>query len=321
MRKFLTRVCLWGGGALLLALASGAVVQGVLSHLALRGASAPGKWVDVDGRRVHLLCAGAGGPTVVLEAGLPDNSLTWASIIADIAEFARVCAYDRAGYGWSEAAPPPRTAGNIVRELRLLLQNAGIEPPYVLVGHSFGGLVVQLYAGRFPHEAAGMVLIDSAHPDQALRTAELERMDVLASGARILAPLGIPRFFMHMPVPAGSPQSRDAAAHAMEEELLLTTRSLRAMAAELAGLRESLQEAAAEPPKLGGKPLVVLTEGRRRAEFWHAMQEKLSGLSAAGEWQIAENAGHFIQHDRPELVVDAIRRVVESARSGAGSPR
>ncbi len=319
MRKLLARVCLWAGGALLLALASGAAVQGVLSHLALRGNSAPGQWVDVDGRRMHLLCAGTGDPTVVLEAGLPGSALTWASITADIAQSARVCAYDRAGYAWSEAAPPPRTAGNLVRELRLLLQNAGVEPPYVLVGHSFGGLIVQLYAGRFPHEAAGMVLVDSSHPDQALRTADLERMNVLARAVRILAPLGVPRLLMS--VPAGGPQSRGEAVRAMEKELLMTTRSLRTMAAELAGLGESLREAAAAPPKLGGKPLVVLTEGRRRAEFWHAMQQKLSALSAAGDWRIAENAGHFIHHDRPRLVADAVRRVVESVRSDAARRR
>ena len=316
MRKLLTRVCLWAGGALLTALALGAVAQGALSRLALRGNPAPGQRVVVDGRRSRLLCAGAGDPTVVLEAGLPGSALTWASITADIAKFTRVCAYDRAGYAWSEAAPPPRTAGNIVRELRLLLQNAGIEPPYVLAGHSFGGLVAQLYAGRFPHEVAGMALVDSAHPDQALRTADLERMSALARATRILAPLGIPRLFM--PVPAGGTESRDAPTRAMEKELLMTTRSLRAMAAELAGLRESLQEAAAAPPRLGRKPLVVLTEGRRRAEFWHAMQQKLSGLSAAGDWRIVENSGHFIHHDRPGAVVDALRRVVQSARSGAG---
>ena len=119
----------------------------------------------MDRRQVHLLCQGQGSPAVVLESGIPGTALGWASVIEDIASFARVCAYDRAGYGWSEAGPEPRTISNITRELRDLLRTAQVGPPYVLVGHSFGGLVVQVYASRFPDEVAGMVLVDSSHPE------------------------------------------------------------------------------------------------------------------------------------------------------------
>ena len=317
MRKPLVRACLWGGGALVIALASAAVLEWTLSHRALTKA-APGGLVDVEGHQVHLACEGVGGPTVILEAGAPGISLTWASIAPEIAKFARVCAYDRAGYGWSETASSPRTSDNIVRELRLLLRNAGIEPPYVLVGHSFGGLVVQLYAARFPDEVAGMVLVDSSHPDQGLRTEEVDSLNTLGLGLRLLAPVGIPRLLMP-PIPAGSPESRDSSVRMMEEELLRTTRSMRALGSELTGLRESLSEVAANFPDLGHKPLTVLTQGRqgqRPLEFWHEMQEKLTKISVSSEWQVAENAGHFIHQDQPELVVDAIRRVVDSVRSG-----
>ncbi len=315
MRKFLKRACLWGGGALGIALALALVLQWALSHRALRDSPVPGRLIDVDGHLIHLLCEGSGSPTVILEAGLPGSSLTWASVVPQIAKLARACTYDRAGYAWSESAAGPRTTSQIVRELRLLLQNAQVEAPYVLVGHSFGGLVSQLYAGRFPDEVAGMVLVDSSHADLRLRMADLEQMGTLSLGVRILAPLGVPRRLL--PVPAGSPQSRASSVVAMEKKLLMTTGSLRAMASELGGLRESLNEVAADSPDLGSKPLVVLTEGRRRAGFWHELQEKLTNLSTASQWVVAENAGHFIHHDQPELVVDAVRRVVELARSEA----
>ena len=104
----------------------------------------------------------------------------------------------------------------------------------------------------------------------------------------------------------------------MEKEVLATTRSFRAMASELEGLRESLNQAAEDRPRLGRKPLVVLTEGRRRMEFWHAMQEQFTELSDSSAWQVVNGAGHFIHQDKPEIVVDAVRRVVESARGQAG---
>lgn len=317
MSKPFARVCLWAGCALLIAALSGVVLQWGLSYLALRNADAPGKLVDVGGHRLHLLCEGQGGPTVLLEAGLPGSSLAWKSVTADIAPFTTVCSYDRAGYAWSEASPFPRTSGNIVRELRLLLQNAGIDPPYVLVGHSFGGMMMQLFAGRHPSEAAGMVLVDSSHPDQVHRTIEVDSMNTLGQGLRFLSVLGIPRLFF--PVPAGDPASRDNSVREMEEKLQYTTRSIQAAASELIQMRESLREVAAHRPRLGTKPLVVLTEGRRRKDFWYELQEDLARLSTASEWQIAERSGHFIHHDEPEIVVDAIRRTVESVRTGNAS--
>lgn len=317
MRKLLKRALLWGGGALVLALAAATTVQWFLSHLALERNPAPGEMVVVDGRQMHLLCQGQGSPAVILESGMPGISLGWASVIEDIASFARVCAYDRAGWGWSEAGPQPRTISNITRELRDLLRTAQVGSPYVLVGHSFGGLIVQVYASRFPDDVAGMVLVDSSHPDLARRTGRLDRMGRVASRLKLLAPLGIARFMID--VPSGNPESRPSSVREMEKELLATTRSLRAMASEMAGLRESLNQAAGDRPRLGRKPLVVLTEGRRRMEFWHAMQEQFTELSDSSEWRVVDGAGHFIHQDEPEIVVNAVRRVVESARDRAGN--
>ena len=291
--------------------------QALLSHLSLRDNPPPGRMIGVNGRQVYVRCAGEGSPTVILQAG--HISLTWMSVFSKISELTRVCTYDRPGYGWSEPASSPRTAETMVQELRMLLQAADIKPPYVLVGHSFGGLLMQLYATRFPDDFEGIVLVDSSHPDQVHRTSDLRGLDTIAKALRILGPLGLAR--MVLPVaPAGDPTSRDSAVIDLERELLMTNRTLRAIAAESSAMRQSLLQVADSSVDLGDKPLVVLTQGRRRAEFWYQMQEDLSRLSRSSDWQVVDDAGHFIHHDRPDVVVDAIRRVlgqIEANPSGA----
>ena len=318
MRRLLKRALVWGAGALVLVLAAATALQWALSHLALERNPPPGEVVVVGGRHVHLLCQGQGSPPVILESGLPGTSLGWTSVIEDIASFTRVCAYDRAGYGWSEAGPEPRTISNIAKELRDLLRTAHVDPPYVLAGHSFGGLVVQLYASQFPGEVAGMVLVDSSHPDLLTRlSGQLEGMDGLALRLKPLAPVGIGRLIFE--VPTGSPESRSSSVRTMEKEVLMTTRSLQTIASEFAGLRESLIEAAEDRPRLGRKPLVVLSQGQPQLKFWHALQEQFTELSDISDWQVVNGAGHFIHQDKPGVVVDAIRRVVESTRTAPES--
>lgn len=304
-------ISLWASVGVLAALCLALVVQWILSHQTLTSDAAPGKLIGVDGRRMHLVCDGSGEPTVVLEAGLPSSSLTWAAVVPEVARFARVCTYDRAGYGWSETGRPPRTAANIVRGLRHMLRNAGIAPPYVLVGHSFGGLVVQLYASKYPADVAGMVLVDSSHPDRIHRVTDPRHLPVLGIGLGIAAPLGIHRLLV--PIPQGRPDSRSPILRGAERELLRTTRSVRAAAAELREIEESARQLRANPPDLGSKPLAVLTEGRRRADAWHALQADLAERSDNSVWRVIDDAGHYIQHDRPDAVIDAIRHVTESA--------
>src|SRR5437763_9389381 len=126
----------------------------------------PGKLVDIGGYRLHINCTGTGSPTVILDAGLGGTSLDWSKVQPAVAHFTRVCSYDRAGYGWSDTGPGPRTSQQIVKELHLLLVHAQINGPYVLVGHSVGGLNMRLYAYRYPQEVAGMVLLDSTSEHQ-----------------------------------------------------------------------------------------------------------------------------------------------------------
>jgi pimeloyl-ACP methyl ester carboxylesterase len=158
----------------------------------------PGQMVDVGGYCLHIHSMGEGSPTVVLESALGGSSLSWALVRSDVAKFTCACSYDCAGLGWSDADPMPRTAQRIVNELRTLLTHARTKGPYVLVGHSFGGLAVRLYAAQYPEEVVGMVLVDPTHPSQWLQMTEeqrkrLERGARLSRRGEILARLGIAR--------------------------------------------------------------------------------------------------------------------------------
>src|SRR5213082_131637 len=140
--------------------------QAIASALDASHYPPPGKLVDIGGYRLHINCTGTGSPTVILDAGLGGTSLDWSKIQPAVARFTRVCSYDRAGYGWSDTGPGPRTSQQIVKELHLLLVHGQISGPYLLVGHSVGGLNMRLYAYRYPQEVAGMVLLDTTSEHQ-----------------------------------------------------------------------------------------------------------------------------------------------------------
>src|SRR5262245_64784648 len=139
------------------------------------GARPPGQLVDVGGFRLHCHAEGRGCPTVVLDAALGGSSISWTYVQPRIAEFARTCAYDRAGFAWSDRGPLPRTAGRMADELNILLERSGETPPYVLVGHSFGGLVTRIFAARYRALSAGLVLVDPAQPEDWVDPAPKER--------------------------------------------------------------------------------------------------------------------------------------------------
>ncbi|HWR73601.1 MAG TPA: alpha/beta fold hydrolase, partial [Nitrospirota bacterium] len=170
-RRIWTRILrfhLWFFGGLFV-LGIALTVAGVVAkHRLSTQNPPPGRIVDVGGYRLHLNCTGEGSPTVILESGMNEFSLSWALVQPGVAKFTRVCSYDRAGLGWSDPGRAPRTSETIVRELHALLRAAGITGPLVLAGHSFGGMNARLYARRYPNEVAGMVLVDSAHEDQSL---------------------------------------------------------------------------------------------------------------------------------------------------------
>ena len=170
--RWIGRALLWLIVALLGLAVVGAIYQAIATERAERAYPPPGEMVDVGGHSLHINCVGQGSPTVVLDAGWGNMSAHWVRVQQEVSDTTRVCAYDRAGMGWSEMGPEPRDAKQVSGELHALLEGAGIEGPYVLVGHSFGGLYTQTYAARYPDEVAGVALVDSSQPEQFSRLPE-----------------------------------------------------------------------------------------------------------------------------------------------------
>ena len=304
----------------------------------------PGQMVDVGGYRMHIHCQGRDpsnrGPTVVLDTGLGEPSLSWGSVPEQVAEFARVCTYDRAGLGWSERSSKPRVATNVVEELHTLLTRANVEPPYVLVGHSIGGLYACLFAHEHPDEVAGLVLVDGAHGEQDLRPPEsVVKQGKLANKAagwafRTFGMLNSIGLMALMPGQVSKLWSGPIPDETREVYIGVAcsgTRAFETMAREVKAIWDCMDEVRAKQIRsLGDVPLVVVTRGRRAmspgagvsaadAEQFeavhHEMQAELAALSPQGKRIIAEESGHYIQVDQPQAVIDAIREVVEAARN------
>jgi len=296
----------------LIALLVGAVFQFVTTRLDEGKYPPPGQMVDVAGHAIHLDCSGSGSPTVVLEAGLGGGSLDWALVQPEVAKFGRVCSYDRAGFAWSPTGPGPRDASRITDELHQLLTAANIAPPYVMAGHSIGGVYVQLFAARYPDEVAGVVLVDSSHAEQLGRIPGIPAF--VPYLFRATAVVGI-----HRIVNRWSPEpDLSAETNEVRSALYSHTRSVNSVADEMSLVPSSLAELRATPMQLGDKPLVVLARGIPQASpnieaDWLELQKSLAQRSSNGKLVVARNSGHYIHFSEPELVVDAIRRVMQSA--------
>jgi pimeloyl-ACP methyl ester carboxylesterase len=287
--------------------------------------------VDVGGYRLHIFGEGAGSPTVVLDAGAGDLGLAWARVQPTVARSTRVCAYDRAGLGWSEPSPRPRTAAVMVDELHTLLTNAGIAGPYVLVGHSLGGLVVRQYAHAYPVGVAGIVLVDSAHEAQWLRFPEAVRNNLPS----VLRQLRLVQAAASVGIGALKPSLMPLESR-LPLEAAATARALKVAGADFGtGAAELEQLAGGQTPPLatlGDIPLIVLSQSHRDPDSvpsgaaitpevlqeydqtWEQLQLELAALSTHGKRLVAEGSGHNIQLDRPDLVVRAIEELLAVAR-------
>src|SRR5690242_11541081 len=315
----------------------GLVSQAIASAVDAARHPAPGKLVDVGGYRLHINCTGTGSPTVILEAGLGGTSLDWSKVQPAVARFTRVCSYDRAGLGWSDSTPNTRrTAQQIVSELHLLLAHAQIKGPYVLVGHSVGGLNMRLYAYSYPAEVVGMVLLDatSEHqfapfgtypayfPPQGV-SAVVQQLQVFS----VAAHFGVARLALH----SGLFPLEDFAAYppAVKPILLAQVSQTRYYASqrdEYAALQESAAQVRAARqahPSYGKLPLIVLShdgsqeqtaEDKQMEATWNALQQDMASLSSNSPHSVAEHSGHYIHVDRPDLVIAAIQSVWQQAR-------
>ena len=309
----------------------------------------PGRLVDVGGYRLHLNCTGESGPTVVLIAGGGDFSFDWGLVQPDASRFTRVCSYDRAGLAWSDPGPTPRTMRQDAHELHALLRAARVKAPYVLVGHSVGGLIARVYAAQYPKEVAGMVLVDPTHEDTTLMyQGKLVRVREGAKG------LSVPPAQTMRSSPPKPPSAEDIEQFEFNRKMFgppKTEPPFDKLPASAQAMRlwfrsqpprsaagpdfwaEELQAMYAARAKtshqLGDRPLVVLLskpdagnppqgipadEWKRISEEKRRQKVGLARLSRNSKLIIAERSGHHIQLDEPHVVTDSIRSVVDAVR-------
>lgn len=289
-----------------------------------------GRSIDVGGFTLNLNCTGQGQPTVVLESGLGIPAVGWQLVQPQIAKFARVCSYDRAGYGWSDAGSFPRTSREIAFELHTLLANAHVPPPYILVGHSFGGFTVRLFHQLYPAEVAGVVLVDSSEEDQqqkmsrSIREAnakDLRQLRRMSAVMPFLIDFGIARAAM-----TRSLYNEKLLAELRDEliYLQLQRKYVQTILSEESYFSESANQVRASGT-LGDKPTIVLTAGAAlpipgvpdedASQFFAAwvgeLQPRLAHLSTRGRQIILPNSHHLIPFEQPDAVVSAVNDVID----------
>ena len=293
------------GAFLAVAALSGATYQWLATRKELAATPPPGHLVDIGGHRLHLWCTGDGAPAVILDTGLGGSSADWGFVQPDVARFTRVCSYDRAGAGYSDPGPSPRTARRIASELAELLARSGIDGPVVLVGASIAGFDVRVFASDYPQRAAGLVLVDASHEDQAHEVPWMARFVPLLSTTGVLRLFGV-SFGQRLELLA--PSVRQFA-----QATSFRAAGHQAAADEIIHVRESASEVRSSRRKLT-IPVLVITGGRRADEDWRELQRDQASLSERGCLTIAQESGHVVSIDQPGVVVDAIRTVVEAAR-------
>jgi pimeloyl-ACP methyl ester carboxylesterase len=332
---------IWICGLLLLAVLAGTIYQKLGLRRDARKHPAPGKLVDLGTHRLHILDEGQGSPTIVLESGLMSTVLSWTETQRALVQSYRVVSYDRAGLGWSDPGPTPRTAERIVDELHSLLERAAIPAPYVLVGHSFGGLTMPLFAAQYPEQTAGMVLVDPVVPAEwnppsqqdrkrieigstvSRRAALLCRIGLIrsvvflfTSGAKKFAGSLVRLISREAPAESGSVSSPwfwnlPASERNMASIFWVQEKFCETIASQLENLPKSGAQIA-EYGNFCSKPVMIISAAStplKRREEHVAIAQRLP----QGRHLLADQSTHWIMQDQPDLVLGAIREVAQSA--------
>lgn len=338
-KQWVMRFCLGMLSVVLLATVVGVAYETSGRRQATQDYPAPGKLVDIGGRRIQLDCRGTGSPTVVFESGLDmSGSLSWSMVQDEIAKSTRACAYSRAGIMWSDPTDAHQNGKAIAEDLHTTLSKAGEQVPFVLVGHSLGGPYIMTYTKYFGQEVAGLVFVDVSHPDQVQRSSGEDRAELkeMQSRDKILAALswaGVERAVTASN--KGMPNRPEWVNQAVKA---YRPTSLGSMVKESDASDETLAEAGTFR-QLGDRPLFVLTamarfsdqalsnwkmpaeQANKHKEIWMQMQDELVTWSSQSQHQLVPDANHYIQFDRPDIVVAAVRSVVERVRTNRNSSR
>ena len=326
------RVLAMVGGVAVLLLAAGYVFERVGAARDAQAFPPPGRMVEVGGQRLHLLCKGdAPGPIVILEMGAAEPSPLWWSIQDQVAPFARVCSYDRAGFGWSDPVKGPRSLEDRVADLHLLLKTAKVPGPYVMVGHSYGGPLVRLFARDYPTEVAGMVLVDTPDETSMFRGPYLDfvrtRIKPILGVLGFARRFGVLRLWEMISGDGGMTQPGELGGDAKKALAATSGTSLfRAASDEMDSVLTAppaLRKPGGMGASLGDRPLVVIRHGKAFPPpfdvlevGWEDGQRRLAALSSDGVLIVAKDSNHMVQMDEPDVVVDAIHRVHTAARDG-----
>ncbi len=288
-----------------------------------------GRSIDIGGRTLNLDCSGSGSPTVIFKTGAPRSGYSWIAIQRHVAEFTRACWYDRAGFGWSELGPYPRTSSASARDLHALLQRAGIRPPYLLVAETFAALDARVYTGMYPADVTGVVLIDALHPDLLSRLPQIRGKAAPVQkyigypqniASQIFSELGLIRLIsQRRRSPGPPPPELTAAEWSTILRLSNQPRARVALLQELPAIDASLAEVRAAG-NLGDRPLRVISRtpapspGDEQRVF-QELQADLVRLSTRGKQVlVAPQGAGPLYYQAPQAVVDAVRDVITNLR-------
>jgi pimeloyl-ACP methyl ester carboxylesterase len=307
----------------------GAIYQALSTKSDQQNYPALGQLVDVGGYKLHIYCIGEGSPTVILDAAADMMSSDWAWIQPEIAKHTRVCSYDRAGMGWSDSSPHPRDAKQVIFELHTLLTNAGISGPYVMVGHSAGGLYARMYAAEYPEDVVGMVLVDPGHPDMDTHIPALQAQNTsdasLVNTMRVLSYFGLPRLLgVGKNNAQGLPPQQAA-----EVNAFVSTPKHWATILNLINSTSATYAEVRATGSLGNMPLVVisantawLTKGAPADDarkILNDLHSEIAGLSTNSSHRIVDAATHgslVHKQDDAQAIISAIEDVLTSLETG-----